>query len=85
MGRTFVSVQSKFMLSHTILFCGTSTNNLSSFDCSLHGACLAEDSLSEVPPIDSAAAGEDKKKKAPSRPLSLLVTPEHSDVETHAF
>ena len=58
---------------------------LSSLDCSLHGTCLAEDLFSEAPLNDFAAVEDDKNKKAFSRPLSKLVVPEHSDVETHIF
>ena len=55
----------------------------SSFDCSLDGACLAQDSFSEAFLNESAAAKEDKSKKALARALSKLVVAEHSDVETN--
>ena len=67
-----------------VLFSDTSITILSPLDCSLEGAGLAEASLCEVPLPDSAAAGEDKKQTSLARPLSLLVVPEHKDVETHA-
>ena len=51
----------------------------------LDGAGLAEASLSKVPLNDSAAAEEDKNKKAFSRPLSRFVVPEHGDAETLPF
>ena len=70
--------------SHDYLF-DTPNNNRSSFDCSLDGACLAEDSFSEVLLNESAAAEEDTNKRAFTRPLSKLVVAEHSDGETNAF
>ena len=67
-----------------VLFSDTSKNNLSPLDCSLDGAGLAEASISDVPLQDSAATGEDKKQTSLARPSSMLVVPEHKDVETHA-
>ena len=63
----------------------TSKQHLSSFDCSLDGARLAEDSFREALLNEPAAAEEDKNQQAFVRPLSKFVVAEHSDVETNVF
>ena len=65
-----------------VLFWTRLRQTLSPLDCSLGGAGLAEASLCKVLLPDSAAAGEDKKQTSLARLLSLLVFPEHKDVET---